>query len=256
MCLNEECIYPFNEKDMMKDSFYEDRTRSSDGTLRKRRLQGTKVLPKTIEPATATSTSAPTTTLTTTSIKKVTRKDMTTSQPLKRRRLSTAVATATTSSSSTSATTQAIISAQPSVPSSTTTSSASAESLLELLMGDAPSNSIQPPIAAVPVRQQPSTLDAGGHSPGSVMPDLTFDFLPAATWTTPVTPPNDNHHETDRSSMLSFSKKSGIDIASSNIADLLFDSKFDMMEMDFGSLENCADLEFDADLDAILQQHM
>jgi hypothetical protein len=78
------------------------------------------------------------------------------------------------------------------------------------------------------------------------LPDLTFDFLPSVSWTTPVTPPNHCNDAPPRKNM-------HMSATNTNLEDLLFDDKF---EIDFGSMENIGHLEFDADLDAILQQHL
>ncbi|GJJ72740.1 hypothetical protein EMPS_05098 [Entomortierella parvispora] len=231
MCPNEECLYPFDQKDMFKSSVFEDRSLNSDGTPRKRHRTAPLGEATNMTKSLTTETSVPSSSSPMPSKVKA-RKDK---FPLPKPKRSKESAVADKSEPLPTL-------APPSTPTSTPTASgspaASTESLLELLFSDTPAASKEnfSDIQAISEANSPLSSD-------DLLPDLTFDFMPSVSWTTPVTPPN------QRSSPL----KKGADISTSNLENLLFDDQF---EVDFGNLEGFNHLEFDADLEAILQQHL
>ncbi|KAG0357681.1 hypothetical protein BC939DRAFT_507303 [Gamsiella multidivaricata] len=98
----------------------------------------------------------------------------------------------------------------------------------------------------------PTSMSSIPSSPAEGVPDLIFDMFPTASWTTPVTPPDNL-----LSSSIDMSKSitSAIDTSAVNIESLLFGDQF---EIDFSGLEGLVNsaVEFDADFEAMLQQQL
>ncbi|KAF9195269.1 hypothetical protein BGZ51_002784 [Haplosporangium sp. Z 767] len=98
------------------------------------------------------------------------------------------------------------------------------------------------------VQATPSSNSSILTSPIEALPDLTFDFLPSESWTTPVTPP-DMLLQLDNTTKVLDSQT---EVSATKLEDLLFDDEF---YNDFGNIKGTTvQPEFDADFEAMLQQ--
>ncbi|KAF9903941.1 hypothetical protein BX616_001470, partial [Lobosporangium transversale] len=115
-------------------------------------------------------------------------------------------------------------------------------------------STVAKPLSAVPLTDTSSVPPSPADN---AVPDLTFDFLPNESWTTPVTPPDNVASSSSHSCKDSTNASATVVGTTSpqlatNLESLLFDGDFGI---DFGNLDATSTMtEFDADFEAILQQ--
>ncbi|KAG0260102.1 hypothetical protein BG011_002121 [Mortierella polycephala] len=154
-------------------------------------------------------------------------------------------ATTTTAIPASIATAPAITTATASMPMSAIPESGLSEHLFALA---APSTTEATASTTGIAQATPSSNSSIPTSPIEALPDLTFDFLPSESWTTPVTPPDILLQLDNTSKVLD----PQTEVSATKLEDLLFDDEF---YNDFGNIEgSTVQPEFDADFEAMLQQ--